>query len=310
MPVKADPEICVLYGGIGAEKDISLVSGEALLKALQHIHPCRGVVLDRGELPGSLRADREVVFPALHGEFGEDGQIQRLLEKGGFEYVGSDSITSALCMDKAKTKGKVGEVGLQVSKHLVFGKNEPIGAHRIVETLGSHLVIKPVDSGSSNLLYIVQGMEELSKVLDRLPSRRWMIEPYIEGREISIGVLNGIGLGVVEALPKGGVYDYLHKYTSGLTKYEFPAKLKPQVESRIRADAEKAFAVCGCRDFARVDFRLQDGVPWFLEINTIPGLTSESLLPKSARCRGLDFVDLVDELVKPALNRFARRRKK
>jgi len=307
--MKVQPEIFVLYGGVGVEREVSLRSGEALIQALQNLHTYRGFVLDRAALPPSLRPDRGVVFPALHGEFGEDGQVQRLLEKGGFEYVGSDSLSSALCMDKVKTKEKVILAGIQTPPHISIQKNGAADAREIIRKLGPHLVVKPVDSGSSNMLYIVRGMEDLSRVLDRLPARIWMVEPYVEGREISIGVLNGIGLGIVEVVPEGGVYDYKHKYTAGLTEYRYPAKLDSMVESRIRADAEKVFSVCGCRDFARVDFRLQDDIPWFLEVNTIPGLTSESILPKSAICRGLEFADLVDELVKPSLNRYMRRKK-
>ncbi|MFP4352131.1 MAG: D-alanine--D-alanine ligase [Puniceicoccaceae bacterium] len=303
-----DTPVTVLYGGVGPERDVSLKTGAALIGALEESFPVNAVELREAALPAFLDPAASVVFPALHGEFGEDGALQTLLERGRFEYAGSDSISSALCMDKERTKKTAAAAGVRVPESIVLEPGEAPDAGRIRDRLGDRIVIKPVAGGSSTHLAVVRGIGELLRRLDALPDQRWILETFIDGRELSIGLLNGIGQGVVEILPQGGVYDYRHKYTAGLTEYRWPAVLDPGVEAVVRWWAETVFAVCGCRDFARADFRLDDEGPCFLEINTIPGLTAESLLPKSAACRGLSFEDLAAELVRPALNRFHRRR--
>lgn len=304
-----DPPIIVLYGGIGPERPVSLRSGPAAAAALGRQFAVREVELREAALPPSLEAGSGVVFPVLHGEFGEDGGLQTLLERRGIEYAGSDSVSSALCMDKAATKARAEEAGLRGAAGVVLEPGAPVDPLEIRGILGDRVVVKPVDGGSSNQLAIVDGPAALQRRLDALPDRRWLLERFIEGREVSVGVLNGIAQGVVEIIPEGGVYDYARKYTPGATEYRWPAVLEPAEESALRNQAETVFAVCGCRDFARVDFRLAEDGPWFLEINTLPGLTAESLLPKSAACRGLSFEDLVAEMVEPALDRFRRRRR-
>jgi len=303
-----DTPITVLYGGVGPERDVSLKTGAALIGALEESFTVQAVELREAALPAFLDPAGSPVFPALHGEFGEDGALQSLLERGRFEYAGSDSISSALCMDKERTKKMASAAGVRVPDSIVLEAGEAPDADRIRDRLGERVVIKPVAGGSSTHLAVVEGIGELLRRLDALPDQRWLLETFIGGRELSVGLLNGIGQGVVEILPKGGIYDYRHKYTGGLTEYRWPAVLDPEVEAAVRGWAETVFAVCGCRDFARADFRLDDEGPCFLEINTIPGLTAESLLPKSAACRGLSFEDLAAELVRPALNRFHRRR--
>ncbi len=303
-----DTPITVLYGGVGPERDVSLKTGAALIGALEESFTVQAVELREAALPAFLDPAGSPVFPALHGEFGEDGALQSLLERGRFEYAGSDSISSALCMDKERTKKMAAAAGVRVPDSIVLEPGEAPDADRIRDRLGERIVIKPVAGGSSTHLAVVEGIGELLRRLDALPDQRWLLETFIGGRELSVGLLNGIGQGVVEILPKGGIYDYRHKYTGGLTEYRWPAVLDPGVEAAVRGWAETVFAVCGCRDFARADFRLDDEGPCFLEINTIPGLTAESLLPKSAACRGLSFEDLASELVRPALNRFHRRR--
>lgn len=307
---KAGVQITVLYGGVGAERDVSLSSGPAVVRVLRNHFEVKGVEIREAALPSSLDPASGIVLPMLHGEFGEDGRLQSLLEKGRFEYAGSDSISSALCMDKNATKKRVAGAGVQGPEGILLEPGSTPDFHRIREKLGDTIVLKPVDGGSSSLLAILRGSVELQNALDRLTGRRWLLERYIEGREVSVGVLEGIAQGVVEVIPEGGVYDYAHKYTAGSTEYRWPAVLEPEEESALRQQAETVFSVCGCRDFARVDFRLSREGPWFLEINTLPGMTSESLLPKSAECMGLSFEDLVMNMVEPALNRFQRRNRR
>jgi D-alanine-D-alanine ligase len=171
--------------------------------------------------------------------------------------------------------------------------------------LGVNLVVKPNNEGSSVGLALVTSRTELAAKLESITAGSWLIEQRIVGRELSVGVLRGKAMGVVEIRPKSGVYDYTSKYTKGLTEYFAPAPIGPALTAAAQHAAETAFAACGCRDYARVDFMLSS-VPelYLLEINTLPGMKETSLLPMSARCAGLDFTGLVRELVLPALERF------
>ena len=165
--------------------------------------------------------------------------------------------------------------------------------------------MKPNAEGSSVGLGLVASRADLVAKLDSIGSGSWLIEKRIFGRELSVGVLRGKAMGIVEIRPKSGVYDYTSKYTKGMTEYLAPAPLEPATTAAIQVAAETAFAACGCRDYARVDFMLSERNGFYLlEINTLPGMKETSLLPMSARCAGLDFTALVRELVSPALQRF------
>ncbi|CAA6678785.1 MULTISPECIES: D-alanine--D-alanine ligase [unclassified Lentimonas] len=302
----ANPEsIVVLYGGVGSERDVSLVSGEAIAKALSANFEVELLRLDAEALPESIDGSRSIVFPALHGAFGEDGRLQALLEAAGVEYCGSDAAASRLCMAKDLTKTIARDLGIDVPEAMVFdGANAPL-ADAVIGVLGTSLVIKPTDQGSSVGLYFTEHRSALGVTLSKIHEGNWLIEQRIRGRELTVGVLKGAAMGVVEIVSASGVYDYEAKYTPGSTEYRYPAELQPEVEARIKADAEALFNACGCRDFARIDFLLDGAKSYFLEINTLPGLTATSLLPKSASCVGLDFESLGRDLVTPAMARFA-----
>lgn len=304
------PLVSVLYGGVGPEREVSLLSGEAVAAALATNHQVRAIRLDEAALPVAMDPREGVVFPVLHGLFGEDGQVQALLEAGGFEYVGCDSLASALCMNKVRTKQAVQPLGVGLAPHRLIGDGLADDLQAVVAALGEELIVKPVNEGSSSNLHVVRGRAGLEKILDCSGRREWLVERRIFGREFSVGVLHGAGLGIVEIVAEGGVYDYERKYTKGLTEYRFPAQLEADIERQMRTWAEGAFSICGCRDFARVDFMLEEATSqiFFLEINTLPGMTELSLFPRSASCRGYTYHDLVDEMVKPALNRFNRRK--
>ena len=304
----ADPEsIVVLYGGVGPERAVSLLSGEAIARALAAHFNVELLRLDAEALPESIQADRSIVFPALHGAFGEDGGLQTLLEAAGIEYCGSDAAASRLCMAKDATKAIARELGITVPDAMVFDGTDVPRADAVIERLGASLVLKPNDQGSSVGLYFTEHRSALGVTLSQINSGRWLIEQRITGRELTVGVLNGAAMGVVEIVSASGVYDYAAKYTPGSTEYRFPAPIEPGVEARIKAQAEQLFDACGCRDFARIDFLLDGARPYFLEINTLPGLTATSLLPKSASCVGFDFESLAKELVAPAIRRFTAR---
>jgi D-alanine-D-alanine ligase len=299
------PILAVLAGGTSAERDVSLGSGRASALALARTYPTRLFEVTADAVPAGVEAGRHVVFSTLHGTFGEDGGMQRLLDAAGIHYAGCDAASSALTMDKARTKEAVAARGVGVVPGTTFDAGRKPAAADVLGQLGDSLVVKPNNEGSSVGLALVSGRAELEAKLAAISSGRWLIERRIVGRELSVGVLGGKAMGVVEIRPKSGVYDYTSKYTKGMTEYFAPAPLAAGTTAAVQGAAESAFAACGCRDYARVDFILAepDGL-YLLEINTLPGMKETSLLPMSARCVGLDFTELVRELVSPALGRF------
>ncbi len=301
--------IAVLYGGTSAEREVSLASGEAVAGALSKSREVALIRLDTEALPDALDAATTVVFPALHGTFGEDGQLQALLEAAGIEYCGSSAAASRLCMDKAASKAVARDLQVPTPESVVFdGANAPL-ADEVLEALGESLVIKPADEGSSVGLHFTGHRSALGVALSGIHRGKWLIEQRITGRELTVGLLKGAAMGIVEIVSASGVYDYQAKYTPGATEYRYPADLEPKLEATIKDYAERIFDGCGCRDFARVDFLLDGRQAYFLEVNTLPGLTATSLLPKSASCVGLDFEALAGELVAPALARHAAAKK-
>ena len=299
------PRISVLSGGVGAEREVSLQSGQSLADALEELGPVDLIDLVDTKLPDELDPRSTIVFPIIHGTFGEDGTLQALLEDAGFAFAGCDAASSRLCMHKGNSKDRVSEAGVRVVRDIRFREPREVSAAEVIEELGEDLVVKPADQGSSVALHICHGEEELGGILSDLSHGEWMIEQRVIGREVTIGMLAGSPLGIVEVIPDGGVYDYKRKYSPGSTEYRFPAVIDLEVEQEIREFARLSFSACGCRDFARVDFMIsEDGHPFFLEINTLPGLTTTSLLPKSASCSGYDFSMLAEKLLSGAKTRF------
>lgn len=299
--------ISVLYGGVGSEREVSLVSGAAIAVALEPHYPVELYRLDSEALPAGLDPQHTIIFPALHGGFGEDGRLQALCEQAGFEYCGSDAAASRLCMAKDQTKAIAEKLRIPCPKGLRFsGEAVPL-ADAIMAELGTSLVIKPADEGSSVGLHFTEHRSELGVVLSQIHQGNWLVEQRIQGRELTVGILNGRAMGIVEIVSASGVYDFQAKYTPGSTEYIYPAQLDAETTRSICAYAEALFQACGCRDFARIDFLLDASGPSFLEINTLPGLTATSLLPKSAACIQLDFPQLAAALVQPAVERFNRR---
>lgn len=299
------PVIAVLAGGVSAEREVSLGSGRASALALARSYPTRLFEIDANAIPAGLDPGRYVVFSTLHGTFGEDGGMQRLLDAAGIHYAGCDAASSALTMDKSRTKQTAAARGVRVVPGLRFDAGSKPTAETVVAQLGENVVVKPNAEGSSVGLALIATRAELAAKLAAITSGSWLIEKRIVGRELSVGVLRGKAMGVVEIRPKSGVYDYTSKYTKGMTEYFAPAPLPNGLTAEAQAAAETAFAACGCRDYARIDFMLSAANElYLLEINTLPGMKETSLLPMSARCAGLDFTGLVRELVTPALERF------
>jgi D-alanine-D-alanine ligase len=298
-------KIVVLAGGVGPEREISNRTGKALSEALKKNFQVELIELTEEQLPTGINPEECIVFPAIHGTFGEDGRLQKMLEGRGINYSGSDSQSSRLCMDKFESKKAVAKSGVRVAPDVVFHHPSEVNIPEVLSSLGQDLIIKPTDQGSSVALYVLHGEEELRNTLNQIDPGNWMVEKRIFGREVTVGILGDCSMGIVEVIPKGGVYDFERKYSSGSTEYRYPAVLDCEIENEVKSFALDSFRACGCRDFARVDFIIcEDGHAHFLEVNTLPGLTETSLLPKSASCSGYNFEQLSNQLLLPALDRF------
>lgn len=306
MATEDDFTITVLCGAISPEREVSIRSGAACAEALKTMFPRTELrVLDENALPADLDPARNVIFPVIHGEYGEDGKIQRELDARGFAYAGCGADACRICIDKAFTKEKLRAAGVPVTRDVAFSAPRRPRAKSLVGRLGRGIVLKPADKGSSVGLFLLAGTREVKRALAKVRDGKWIAEPRLFGRELTVGLIDGAAGGVVEIRPKSGAYDYRSKYTAGATEYLAPAPLPETVAASIRADAEKIFAVCGCRDYSRADvILLPDGRYFFLEVNTMPGMTATSLLPKSAACVGLDFPALVRRMIEPAIRRF------
>ncbi|MBI2518535.1 MAG: D-alanine--D-alanine ligase [Opitutae bacterium] len=299
------PIIAVLCGGTSSEREVSLGSGKAVAQAMAFSHPTEKFVVDAEALPAGLDPARHVVCSTLHGTFGEDGGMQRLLEGAGFNFAGCDANASNLCFDKWRTRQTVSAIGVRVAPGRFFNAAHKPAAADLARELGEQVVFKPNRQGSSVGLQIVTSRAGLDIAVGGLRQGDWIAERRIVGRELTVGLLRGRAMGVVEIVPKSGVFDYSSKYTKGLTEYFAPAQISPEIAAEARRMSEMAFSACGCRDYARTDFMLsQEGELYLLEINTLPGMKETSLLPMSARCVGLDFNALCRELVAPAVERF------
>lgn len=297
--------LAVLMGGISSERDVSLVSGKHVFEALSKSFDCEAFRLDKNELPQGLDGARHIVFPAMHGEYGEDGTLQAQLEEAGIAYAGSDSLSSRVCMNKAAAKALLKQAEIPVAREILFDAAHKPDPKAALSLLGENLILKPADKGSSVGLSAIKSAAELEERLAEIGGGLWLLEEFFKGREFSVGVLYGSAAGIVEIIPEGGVYDFKRKYTAGATRYEFPAKISSSDEIRIKDAAERAFKACGCRDFARVDFILNgEGQFIVLELNTLPGMTPTSLLPKSASCAGYTFESLCAKMLEGAIARF------
>ncbi len=316
-----DKKIGVLMGGISAEREVSLRSGTAVFNALKNLG-YNVIAMDvRSDVCEALRRERiDVAFLVLHGGWGEDGSIQGLLEVMGIPYTGSDVLASALAMNKEASKKIFLYHNIPVPPFVVISGQRAVVSQK-PETLNSQLstinfempwVIKPVCEGSSVGVAIVRDKGQLGTAVEKgfLYGAKIIIEKYIEGREVQIGILNDRVLGGVEVRPTLEFYSYEAKYTPGLTEYILPPEIDETTYQKAKDVALFAHAALGCRGATRVDLRIEKtGNPYVLEVNTIPGMTETSLLPKIAKEAGLDFPMLIEEILNEAINRGNRARR-
>ena len=299
-----DYKIGVLEGGISRERNISLVSGREACLALrrrgfnveeidvnsrdtQHI---KDVLLSRGI---------DAAFIALHGEFGEDGSIQKVLDELNIPYTGSGPSASRRAMDKIISKNIFTRERIPTPNYFILSKNDPIpGPERLPK------VIKPYYSGSSIGVFIVYNCKDWKRcILESFKvNEKVIVEDYIDGREFTVGILDDEPMSVVEIMPKYGYFDFISKYTDGAVDFKAPALLDSDDYKAVMEVSKRAHVSLGCRHFSRVDIRMSsDGVPFVLEVNSIPGLTSHSLLPLSAKVCGVSFDELIVRMLQSAL---------
>jgi D-alanine-D-alanine ligase len=290
-----------MLGGFSAEREVSLKTGAAAAQALRSLGH-RVTELDPADVSWTLPAKTEVVFLALHGTYGEDGQVQQRLEELGVPYTGCGPEASRLAFDKVLTKQRCLERGVPTARFLVLdstGASWPMGWQPPV-------VLKPVRQGSSVGLQFVERVADWSAALTEALryDTQVLMEERIIGRETTVAILDERALPVVEVRPKKGAYDYANKYTAGATDYFCPAPFDPPVTERIQAAALGAFSAVGGRDYARVDVMVRaTGEPVVLEVNTLPGMTETSLLPKAAAADGIDYPSLCQRMIELAMSR-------
>lgn len=319
-------KIGVLMGGLSSERDVSMRSGLAIYQALQELgYDAVPIDVDR-DIAGVLRKEKiKLAFLALHGGTGENGAMQGLLDVLGIPYTGSGILASALAMDKEASKKMFIQHGIKVSPYMVVRKAKGHGKHKGsgkkkdggTDMTGAYIfpdfpepsfdlpwVVKPAAEGSSVGVSMVKDAGSLTSCLEKTFAlgRRLLVEKFIKGKEIHIGILGNRVLGGVEVRPSLEFYNYEAKYTSGLTDYIIPPEIDGMVYENVSNMALKAHHSIGCSGASRVDFIVDDNnVPYILEVNTLPGMTETSLLPKIAGFAGLSFKDLVEEIIRLAV---------
>lgn len=333
--------IAVLLGGTSPERHVSMASGKGIAEALasaghsvtlydialgdrarisfEQLHLPSETAPDHEELAklsnaaiitaiDSLPADLDIAFLALHGAPGEDGTIQSLLELKGIPYTGSGVLASAIAIDKAMTKRLLEAAEVPTPRWFQLGRGVATEGELLdrADRITSYpIVVKPNDGGSTvgmSILDNADGLAEAYRLAGEY-SARVLFEEFIPGRELTVTILGDESLPIVEIRPNSGFYDYSSKYTAGRTEYICPAELPRDIEEEVRELARRAHVALGCRGYSRVDFRLSpENVPYCLEVNTLPGMTATSLVPKAAAAAGLSYPALCERIIALALD--------
>ena len=302
-------KVTVLYGGPSVEREVSLVSGKAVIEGLQSMgHEVFASDVSPEDLSG-LDRPADVIFPVLHGQFGESGELQEILEQRRLPFVGSGSAASRLGMNKANTKVAWENARLPTPKWLYVNADTADPSTGSVEGLFAPCVVKAVDSGSSIDVFICRTTDQARDAVKKVVSKngRALVEQFIKGTELTVGILEEKPLAPIRIKAPEGFYDYEAKYKGQQTEYHFDLGVPADVVEKVRELGRKAHEVVGCRDLSRVDVMLDEQHrPYLLEINTLPGFTPRSLLPKAVKQAGIEFGPLVDRLVKRAYARGAK----
>ncbi|MBN8709855.1 MAG: D-alanine--D-alanine ligase [Verrucomicrobia bacterium 61-8] len=296
-----DKVVAVLMGGPGAEREVSLRSGAAVARALGSLG-AKVVEIDVTGPDFPLPTDVHLAYNMIHGTFGEDGQLQAILDAKGVPYTGEGARGSRLAFDKIESKRKFDEAGVPTAAFEVIERGVQPG-------LTAPYVIKAPRQGSSVGVHIIHDTAHVPAALEDCFQfgNEVLVEDFVKGRELTIGILGGKALPVIEIVPNEGFYDYAHKYTKGASSYFVPADIGEENTRRVQEAAEAAHAALGLEIYSRVDILLaSDGSLSVLEINTIPGMTETSLLPKAAAVVGLDFAALCERIAELSLARHNR----
>jgi len=295
-------KVTVLYGGPSAEREVSLVSGKAVAGGLREAaHQVNEIDVRPETLEAALSKPADVVFPVLHGTWGEDGQLQAILEQRKVPFVGSGAAASRLGMDKAATKLAWEKAGLPTPPYELVTKANPVTA------IQAPCAVKAVDSGSSVDVYICKTQPDADKALATLLAKygRALVEQFIKGPELTVGLLEEKALAPIRIVPKVEFFDFEAKYKRNDTEHRFDTGLPADLIEKCQRLAEQGNAVVGARDLARIDIMIDEKSqqPYMLEINTLPGFTPKSLLPEAAGHAGIKFPQLVDRLARRAAAR-------
>ncbi len=325
-------KIVLLAGGSSPEREISLRSGKAIYKALleldhkvELIDPALGKNQPKSEeefFNPELNKDKistqnyldafkleaffdvDLVFIALHGKWGEDGTVQSILDLMNVKYTGSGVLASSIGIDKNITKVIVKHYGIKTPNWKLISKKDKQNLYSAVKEVGLPCIFKPNDQGSTIGFSLIQDFDEIETAFEEALkySDYVLIERYIKGREITVSILGQETLPVIEVKPKHQLYDYECKYTKGMTQYICPAEIEEELTKEIQKQALVAFNACKSEVFGRVDFILdENNIPYFLEINTIPGMTDLSLVPMAAKAIGISFNELIERIIELSL---------
>jgi D-alanine-D-alanine ligase len=305
MALVTNKKIGVLLGGLSSEREVSLASGNAILTALKK-KGYHAVAIDvaRDVAEKIHEQGIEAAFIALHGKFGEDGAIQGMLEVMGIPYTGSGILASALGMNKTVSKQVFRSQGLLVGPYEVVYAGDAGKVGVIVEQIRYPVVVKPHAEGSSVGVSLVFKKEDVATAvaLAFKYGEEILIEKFIKGKEVQVGILGERALGAIEIVPKRAFYDYAAKYERGMSDHFFPARIPDDVYRGTLDAGLAAHRAINCRGYSRVDFIIDEsGAPYILEVNTLPGMTATSLLPEIAKGVGISFPDLVEEILRLAL---------
>ena len=295
-------KVGVLMGGQSSEREISLLSGKQIVENLNsEKYEVVPITIDSIENIIEKVKDVDFVFLALHGAFGEDGYIQGILESINKPYSGCHLLASALCMNKRQSKRIMKSQGINVAKDFSLRRGEAISVECIDE-LGYPMIVKPNNGGSSIGIAIARNRYELNKAVGEafMYNDEVLVEEYLEGSEYTVPVLDGTALPIVSIVPKGDFFDYDAKYINSSDE-DVVAKLFLDLEQEIKNVSERCWEIFDCRAYITVDIIVSKNKPYVIEINTLPGMTKNSLLPKSAKAANIEYSELLDKIISLSL---------